>query len=199
VGTSLPITQSSYAPTRILFRNGELNLLLPGSGCPLQTGTGHGRSGRTPGRCGCAVTSLLQRDCGRAVCGRQDIYLPAILLSWVRGTWRGGRGGRAGGSVGVLRARRCHLRAGFQQCKSFVEMCTVRCCPLWHPAHCPMGTVPLVLVRRTASPAHADFGGLSSGAAPVVVRLDVVSFPPRSSAPTVAGCRVGGYPVGRDQ
>jgi hypothetical protein len=40
--------------------------------------------------------------------------------------------------------------------------------------------------------------GLSSGAAPVVVRLDVVSFPPRSSAPTVAGCLLGGYPVGRD-
>ena len=36
------------------------------------------------------------------------------------GTVRGG-GGTVGG-VGVLRARRCHLRAGFQQCKSFVEM-----------------------------------------------------------------------------
>jgi hypothetical protein len=71
--------------------NGELNLLLPDSGCPLQAGTGDGLSGRALGRCGCAVTSL-----------------------------RGGRGGGAGGSVGVLRARR---RAGFQQCKSFVEMC----------------------------------------------------------------------------
>jgi hypothetical protein len=103
------------------------------------------------------------------------------------------------GSVGVLRAMRCHLRAGFQQCKSFVEMCAVRCCPLWHPSHCPMGTVPRVLVRSTASPSHTDFGGLSSGAAPVVVRLDVVSFPPSSSAQTVAGCRWGGYPVGRDR
>jgi hypothetical protein len=45
-------------------------------------------------------------------------------------TWREGRGGGAVDSVGVLRARRCHLRAGFQQCKSFVEMGTVRCCPL---------------------------------------------------------------------
>jgi hypothetical protein len=61
-----------------------------------------------------------------------------------------------------------------------------------------MGTVPRVLVRRTASPAHADFGGWSSGAVPVVVRLDVVSVPPRSSPPTVAGCLLGGYPVGRD-
>jgi hypothetical protein len=78
-------------------------------------------------------------------------------------------------------------------------MCTVRCCPLWHPLHCPMGTVPRVLVRKTAPPAHADFGGLSSGAAPVVVRLDVVPLPPRSSAPTVAICRLGGYPAGRDR
>jgi hypothetical protein len=62
----------------------------------------------------------------------------------------------------------------------------------------PRGTVPRVLVRRTASPTHADFGGLSSGAPPVVVRLDVVSFPPSSSLPTVAGCLLGGYPVGRD-
>ena len=38
-----------------------------------------------------------------------------------------------------------------------------------------------MLVRRTASPAHADFGGLSSLAALVVVRLDVVPLPPRSS------------------
>jgi hypothetical protein len=144
------------------------------------------------------VTYLLQRDCGGAVCSRQDIYLPNILLSWVRETWRGGRCSRSVGRVGVLRARLCHLRAGFQQCKSFVEMCTVRCCPLWHPSHCPMGTVPRVLVRRTASPAYADFGGLSSGAPPVVVRLDVVSFPPSSSAMTVAGCLLGGYPVGRD-
>ena len=43
---------------------------------------------------------------------------------------REGRCGGSVGGVGVLRARRCHLRAGFQQCKSFVEMGTVRCCPL---------------------------------------------------------------------
>jgi hypothetical protein len=48
-------------------------------------------------------------------------HLSSHPVVWVRGTWRGGRGGGAGGSVGVLRARRCHLRAGFQQCKSFVE------------------------------------------------------------------------------
>ena len=29
-------------------------------------------------------------------------------------------------------------------------------------------------------------------------RLDVGSLPPRSSSPTVAGCRLGGFSVGRD-
>ena len=40
-----------------------------------------------------------------------------------------------------------------------------------------MWTVPRVLVRRTASPAHADFGGLSSLATLVVVRLIVMPLP----------------------
>ncbi len=48
--------------------NAGLNLLRPDSGCPLRAGTGHGRPGRAPGRCGCAVTSLLQRGFGGAVC-----------------------------------------------------------------------------------------------------------------------------------
>jgi hypothetical protein len=61
-----------------------------------------------------------------------------------------------------------------------------------------MGTVPRVLVRRTGSPVYADFGGLSLEASLVVVRLDVVSFPPISSTQTVAGCRLEKYPVGRD-
>jgi hypothetical protein len=45
-------------------------------------------------------------------------------------------------------------------------------------------------------------GDLQSGAALIDVRLDVScyvgSLPPRSSSPTVAGCRLGGFPVGRD-
>jgi hypothetical protein len=49
----------------------------------------------------------------------------------------------------------CCLRAGFQQCKSFVEMCTVRYCPLWHPSHCPMGTVPRVLVQHQCTQTFA--------------------------------------------
>jgi len=62
-----------------------------------------------------------------------------------------------------------------------------------------MGTVPRVLVWKTASPSHADFGGLSSGTSPVVIRHDVVPLQPRSSALTVAGCRLGGYPAARDR
>ena len=40
-----------YDIIETLFPNAELNLLSPGSGCPLQAGTGHGRPGRAPGRC----------------------------------------------------------------------------------------------------------------------------------------------------
>ncbi len=43
----------------------------------------------------------------------RDLH-PVVSIAHKRGTWRGGRGGGVGGSVGVLRARRCHLRAGFQ-------------------------------------------------------------------------------------
>jgi hypothetical protein len=46
--------------------------------------------------------------------------------------------------------------------------------------HFPMWTVPLVLVRRTASPEHLDLSGLRSLAALVVVRLVVVPLQPRS-------------------
>jgi hypothetical protein len=41
-------------------------------------------------------------------------------------------------------------------------------------------------------------GGLLLGFALVDVRLDVVPLPPRSSSPTVAGCQLGGFPVGHD-
>ena len=39
----------------------------------------------------------------------------------------------------------------------------------------------------------------NQGTALIGVRLDVGSLPPRSSSPTVAGCRLGGFPVGRDR
>jgi hypothetical protein len=55
-----------------------------------------------------------------------------------------------------------------------------------------------VLVRG-GDACHAVGGGLQSGAALIDVRLDVGPLPPRSPSPTVAGCQLGGFPVGRDR
>ena len=56
----------------------------------------------------------------------------------------------------------------------------------------------LVLVRGCISCCVVS-GGLREGVALVCVRLDVVPLPTRASAQTVAGCRLGGFPVGRDR
>jgi hypothetical protein len=53
----------------------------------------------------------------------------------------------------------------------------------------------LVLLRGCDA-CRAVGGGLQSGAALIDVPLDVGSLPPLSSSPTVAGCRLGGFPVG---
>ena len=85
---------------------------------PLRTGAGHGRSGRSPGRCGCAVTSLLQRDGGGAVRFRQEIRLPAqLVVVGGRGRWWRGspsvaaclRWGAGRRSCPTLRRRRAAL------------------------------------------------------------------------------------------
>jgi hypothetical protein len=55
-----------------------------------------------------------------------------------------------------------------------------------------------VLLLQGCDACRAVGSGLQSGAALIDVRLDVGSLPPRSSSPTVAGCRLGGFPVGRD-
>ena len=62
----------------------------------------------------------------------------------------------------------CSRRACLQQCSSFVEMCIVSC--------------------LSAAPACVC-------AALVVVCLAVVTLPPRSTAPAVAGCRLVGCSV----
>jgi hypothetical protein len=57
----------------------------------------------------------------------------------------------------------------------------------------------LVLVRGGIA-CRAVGGGLQqSGAVLIDVRLDVGPLPSLSSSPTVVGCRLGGFPVGRYQ
>ena len=68
----------------------------------------------------------------------------------------------------------CSRRAGLQQCKSFVEMCIVNCLSALTVSVCGRGT---------------------AGAALVVVRLAVVTLPPRSTTPAVAGCCLDGCNV----
>jgi hypothetical protein len=60
---------------KILFSNGNLTLALAGWCLRLWAGSGCGGSGRAPGWCGWAVTSLLWCCCGGAVC-----WQPAISL-----------------------------------------------------------------------------------------------------------------------
>jgi len=85
---------------KILFRNGNLTLALAGWWRRLWAGSGCGGSGRAPGWCGWAVSSLLRRCCG-------------------------GAGGRRRGRPPD--GDSCSRRAGLHQCKLFVEMCIVSC------------------------------------------------------------------------
>jgi hypothetical protein len=68
---------------------------------------------------------------------------------------------------------------------------------LWTVSCCWGGW--LVLLLRGCDACRAVSGGLQSGAALIGVRLDVGSLLPRSSLLTVTGCRLGGFPVRRDQ
>ena len=67
---------------------------------------------------------------------------------------------------------------------------------LWTVSCCWGGWLVLVQVCDAC---HTVGGGLQSGAALINIRLDVGPLLPRSSSQTVAGCRLGGYPVGRDR
>ncbi len=56
-----------------------------------------------------------------------------------------------------------------------------------------------LVLLRDGDACHSVSGGLQSGAALIGVCLDVRPLPPRSPSPTVAGCLLGGFPVGRDR
>ena len=75
----------------------------------------------------------------------------------------------------------------------------------WPPSPCWGTAVDCVLLLggvagavRGCDACRSDGGDLQSEAALIDVRLDVGSLPPRSSQPTVTGCRLGGFSVGRD-
>jgi hypothetical protein len=79
--------------------------------------------------------------------------------------------------MGVLRTLCCHLRAGFQQCKSFVEMGTVRCCPLSGAEDCITSARRLCRAPLVGRPRHR----------PTCRRAS----PAPLFAQTVAGCLLG--------
>ena len=66
------------------------------------------------------------------------------------------------------------------------------------PVDCVLVLGGWLVLLRGCDACRAVGGGLQSGASLIDVRLDVGSLPPRSSWPTVAGCLLGGFPVGRD-
>ena len=63
---------------------------------------------------------------GQLADDRMSVFQPSCCC--VCGTCQEVRSVGAVCSVNVLLEQSCHIRAGFQQCKSFVEMGTVRCC-----------------------------------------------------------------------
>ena len=108
-----------------------------------------------------------------------SLYHIAHVLHYVCvcGTCREGRGVGEVGIVGMLRVMCCHLRAGFQQCKSFVEMGTVRCCPLFGVEDCITSTRRLWRAALVSRPRRRPTRRRAS--------------PAPLSAQTVAGCRLG--------
>jgi hypothetical protein len=115
-------------------------------------------------------------------------FLRPVVVGWGRVVWGCVVG--AGSGRGTARVRPAACRVTLRSCPAQVlapfpvlgrsSLLTVSCC--WGGW--------LVLLRGCYA-CHA-------GAALIDVRLDVWSLPPRSSSPTVAGCLLGGFPVGRD-
>jgi hypothetical protein len=120
------------------------------------------------------VTSLLHRAVEGPVADDRASAFPALLL-WLAGgvAWEVAAAGRAGAGPG-------------------------RGSPptAWRGAAV---LPPSLVAGGVGAYAPTVGGGLRSGAALVDVRLDVGPLPPRFSLPTVAGCRLGGFPAGRDR
>ena len=66
-------------------------------------------------------------------------------------------------------------------------------------AHVNQGVAISTVLVRVGCKFRAVSGGLRWGAVLLYVCLDIVSLQTCSFSQTVAGCRLGGYPVGRYQ
>ncbi len=120
---------------------------------------------------------------------------PPTRCCW-RGTcrvglrWRGGRRQKPGPGAACSSAGRVARRGG--PAPALAPFPVPGRSSLWTVSCCWGGWLVLL---RGGDACRAVGGGLQSGAALIGVRLDV-TLPPRSPSPTVAGCRLGGFPVG---
>jgi hypothetical protein len=106
--------------------------------------------------------------------------------------------GGAGGCGGGARAGPAAGRVAWRSCPApaLAPFPVPGRSSLWTVSCCWGGW--LVLLLRGCDVCRAVCGGLQSGAALIGIRLDVWSLPARSSSQTVTGCKLGGFPVGRD-
>ena len=121
-------------------------------------------------------------------------FLRPVVVGGGRVVW--GCGGGAGVGRGEARARpaagRVARRSG--PAPALVPFPVPGRSSLWTASCCWGGCLVLL---RGCDACRTVGGGLQSEAALIDVRLDVGSLPPRSSSPTVAGCWLGGFSVGR--
>ncbi len=124
-------------------------------------------------------------------------FLRPVVVGGERVVWGcdGGAGGGGGGARAGSAAGSVARRSG--PALALAPFHVPGRSSLWTVSCCWGGW--LVLLLRGCDTCCAVGGRLQSGAALIGVRLDVGSLQPSSSSPTVTGCRLGGFPVGRDQ
>jgi hypothetical protein len=122
-------------------------------------------------------------------------FLRPVVVGGGRVVWGcgGGAGGGGGGARAWPAAGRVARRSG--PAPALAPFPVQGFSSLWTATFCWGGRLVLL---RGCDACRMVGGGLQSEAALIDVRLDVGSLQPRSSSPTVAGCRLGGFSVGRD-
>ena len=121
-------------------------------------------------------------------------FLRPVVVGGGRVVW--GCGGGAGGGGGGAQARPVAVRVARRSgpAPAMAPFPLPGRSSLWTASFCWGWWLVLL---RGCDACRAVGGGLQSEAALIDVLLDVGSLPPRSSWPTVAGCRLGGFSVGR--